>query len=117
MKSPVLQLGARKRSASSRWLGLRLLIDSFPVEMLREELRNSHDEAPALPVAHHQVTTFEIPLSDAADAATGGETLDATALCALRRMFLLLDEWDRRNQQTPQDSFEEYVTVLDTEIP
>ena len=43
MKSVVLQLGARKRSASSRWLGLRLLIDSFPAEMLREELRNSHD--------------------------------------------------------------------------
>jgi hypothetical protein len=56
MKSVVLQLGARKRSASSRWLGLRLLIDSFPVEMLREELRNSHDEAPAPPVAHHQGT-------------------------------------------------------------
>jgi hypothetical protein len=99
------------------WLGLRLLIDSFPVEMLREELINSHDEAPALPVAHDQVTTFDLPLSDAADAATGGKTLDAVALCALRRMFLLLDEWDHRNQQTAQDSSEECVTVLDTEIP
>jgi hypothetical protein len=116
MKSVVLQLGARKRSASSRWLGLRLLIDSFPVEMLREELRNSRDEAPP-PVAHDQVTTFDLPLRDAADAATGGKTLDAAALCALRRMFLLLDEWDHRNQHTARDSSEECVTVLDTEIP
>lgn len=116
MKSVVLQLGVRKRSASSRWLGLRLLIDSFPVEMLREELRNSHDEAPP-PVAHHQVTTFDLPLGDAADAATGGTTLDAAALWSLRRMFLLLDEWDRRNRQTAQDFSEECVTVLDTEIP
>jgi hypothetical protein len=73
--------------------------DSSPVELLREELRNSRDEAPP-PVAHDQVTTFDLPLSDAADAATGGKTLDAAALSALRRMFLLLDEWDRRNQQT-----------------
>lgn len=116
MKSAVLRLGARRKSASSRWLGLRLLIDSFPVEMLREELRNSHGEAPP-PVAHHQVTTFDLPLGDAADAATGGTTLDAAALWSLRRMFLLLDEWDRRNQQTAQDSSEECVTVLDTEIP
>jgi hypothetical protein len=114
MKSVVLQLAARKRSASSRWLALRLLIDSFPVELLREELRNSRDEAP--PVAHHQVTTFELPLSDAADEATGGNTLDAAALCALRRMFLLLDEWDHRNQQTAQDSSDAYMTVLDTKI-
>jgi len=116
MKSVVLQLGARRRSASSRWLGLCLLVNSFPVEMLREELRNSHDEAPP-PVAHHQVTTFDLPLTHAADAATGGKTLDAAALCALRRMFLLLDEWDRRNQRTARNSSEECVTVLDTEIP
>ena len=115
MKSVVLQLGKRRRSASSRWLGLRLLIDSFPVELLREELRNSRDEAPP-PVAHDQVTTFDLTLSDAADAATGGKTLDAAALCALRRMFLLLDEWDHRNQQTAQDSSDAYMTVLDTEI-
>ena len=43
MKSVVLQLGARKKQASSRWLGLRLLVNSFPVEMLRE-LRNSYGE-------------------------------------------------------------------------
>jgi hypothetical protein len=116
VKSVVLQLGKRRRSASSQWLGLRLLIDSFPVELLREELRNSRDEAPP-PVAHDQVTTFDLPLSDAADAATGGKTLDAAALCALRRMFLLLDEWDRRSQQTARGSSETYVTVLDTEIP
>jgi len=116
MKSVVLQLGERKRLASSRWLGLRLLINSFPVEMLREELRNSHDEALSPLFAHHQVTTFDLPLGDAADAATGEETLDAAALWSLRRMFLLLDEWDHRNQQTAQDSSEECVTVLDTEI-
>lgn len=115
MKWAVLQLGERKTPASSRWLGLCLLINSFPVEMLREELRNSHDETP--PVAHHQVTTFDLPLTDVADAATGGKTLDAAALRSLRGMFLLLDEWDRRNQHTARDSSEEYVTVLDTEIP
>jgi hypothetical protein len=115
MKSAVLQRGKHRRSASSRWLGFRLLIDSFPVELLREELRNSCDEA-SPPVAHDQVTTFDLPLSDAADAATGGKTLDAAALCALRRMFLLLDEWDRRSQQTARGSSETYVTVLDTEI-
>jgi hypothetical protein len=111
MKSVVLQLGKRRRSASSRRLGLRLLVDSSPVELLREELRNSRDEAPP-PVAHDQVTTFDLPLSDAADAAIGGKTLDAAALSALRRMFLLLDEWDRRNQQTAQDSSEECLTGM-----
>ncbi|MGA8621022.1 MAG: hypothetical protein WB660_21160 [Candidatus Sulfotelmatobacter sp.] len=96
---------------------MRLLIDSFPVEMLREELRNSHDEGPAPTVAHHQVTTFDLPLTHAAEAATGGEALDAAALRSLRGMFLLLDEWDCRNQHTARDSSEEYVAVLDTEIP
>jgi hypothetical protein len=115
MKSVVLELGARKRSALSRRLGLRLLINSFPVEMLRE-LRNLCDETPP-PVAHHQVTMFDVPLEDAADAATGEKSLDSAALWSLRRMFLLLDEWDRRSQQTPRDYSEESVTVLDTEIP
>ncbi len=116
MKSVVLQLGERRRSASSRWLALRLLVNSFPVEILKE-LRNPHDEVPPHPTTHGQATTFDLPLGDAADAATGGKTLDAAALDALRRMFLLLDEWDRRNQQTARDSSEKYVTVLDTEIP
>ncbi len=115
MKSVVLQLGARKKPASSRWLGLRLLVNSFPVEMLRE-LRNSCDETPP-PTTNRQTTTFDLPLSDAADAATGGETLDAAALWSLRRMFLLLDGWDRRDEHTARDSSERYVTVLDREIP
>ena len=116
MKSVVLQLGARRRSASSRWLGLRLLVNSFPVEMLHG-LRNPYDEASSPPTTHGQPTTFDLPLTHAADAATGGETLDATALCAFRRMFLLLDEWDRRNKQRASDPSQEYVTALDTEIP
>ncbi len=115
MKSVILQLGERKKPASSRWLALRLLIDSFPVELLRE-LRNSYEEAPSPPTSHGHPTTLDLALSDAADAATGGRTLDAAALCALRRMFLLLDEWDRRSQQTARGSSETYVTVLDTEI-
>jgi hypothetical protein len=116
MQSVRTQSGARKRSASSRRLTLRLLVYSFPVEMLRE-LKNPHDEAPSPLTPHGHTTKFDLPLSDAADAATGGRTLDAAALCALRRMFLILDEWDRRSQQTAQDCSEEYVTVLDTEIP
>ena len=116
MQSAHTQSGARKRSASSRWLGLRLLVNSFPVEMLREELRNPHDEAPPPSITSSQATTFDLPLDEAADAATGGKALDDAALWSLRRMFLLLDEWDRRNQQTAQEPFEEYVTVVDTEI-
>ncbi len=116
MNSEVLQLRERKKPASSRWLGLRLLINSFPVEMLRR-LRNPHDEALSLPITRGQATTFDLPLGDAADAATGGATLDAAALWSLRRMFLLLDEWDRRNQHTARDFSEKCVTVLDTEIP
>ena len=116
MKSVVLQLDAHRRSVSSRWLGLRLLLNSFPVEMLREELRNPHDEAPPPSITSGPAETFDLPLDDAADPATGGKTLDATALWSLRRMFVLLDEWDCKSQQTAPDSFEESVTVVDSKI-
>ncbi|MGH9430698.1 MAG: hypothetical protein ACRD3T_04080 [Terriglobia bacterium] len=116
MQSVHTQSGARKRSASSRWLGLRLIVNSFPVEMLREELRNPHDEAPPPWVTSGQATTFDLPLDDAADAATGGKTLDDTALSSLRGMFLLLDEWDHRSQETAPDSLEECVPVVDSKI-
>jgi hypothetical protein len=103
-----------RRLARRTWLGLRLLVNSSPVEMLKE-LRNRSDEAPP-PTPNRQTTTFDLPLNDAAEAATGGTTLDAAALWSLRRMFLLLDEWDRLNQHTARDFSEECVTVLDTEI-
>ena len=80
---------------------------------LREELRNSHDEGPAPTVAHHQVTTFDLPLTHAAEAATGGR-LSTPLPCGHFAGFLLLDEW---TQHTARDSSEEYVAVLDTEIP
>lgn len=115
MKSVVLQLDERKIPASSRWSAFRLLVNSFPVEILRD-LRNPSDQVPSPATTDGHATTFDLPLTDAADAATGGRTLDATALSALRRIFLLLDEWDR-SQQTARDSSEEYLTVLDTEIP
>ncbi|MGH9328434.1 MAG: hypothetical protein ACRD2B_17325 [Terriglobia bacterium] len=115
MQSAHTQSGAR-RSASSRWLGLCLLVNSFPVEVLREELRNPHGEAPSPPVAHHHATTFDLPQDDTAVAATGGKTLDSAALWSLRRMLLLLDEWDRGSQQTAPDSFDECVTVVGSKI-
>ena len=116
MQSAHTQSGARKRSASSRWLGLRLLVDSFPVELLREELRNAHDEAPPPSLTSGQATTFDLPLEHAAGAATGGKTLDDASLCSLHRMFLLLDEWDRRSQQVTRDSSEKCATVVDSKI-
>jgi hypothetical protein len=116
MKPRSIQFGMRESTTTKRRLGFRLLLSSFPLELLAE-LRNPHDEAPRPSITYSQATTFDLPLSDAADVATGGTTLDAAALGSLRRMFLLLDEWDRRNQRTARDFSEECVTVLDTEIP
>jgi hypothetical protein len=61
--------------------------------------------------------TIELPLAEETQGATGGENLDTTDLRSLRKMFLLLDEWDRAMQDAPQETqnpSEECEIAVDT---
>ncbi len=113
MKLRPIQLGTRENTASSRQHALRLMVNAVPLEILRE-LRASCRQKPSPSVARI-VHACELPLTDQENGATGGETLDAEALGALREMFLLLDVWDlalRENVQRDQNLSEDMKSPL-----
>ena len=111
------QLGVRRSTASPRRLVLRLvmldlsqgffkkLADSFDDSLLQEQ------KAPA-------TQTFELPRNDEKQGTTAGATLDAAAICSLRSMFLLVDEWDRKlhTEKANGNSSEQREIPVDTKI-
>jgi hypothetical protein len=73
------------------------------------------------PVARNEgvrpTQTIELPLTEEMQETTGREKLDTADLRSLRKMFLLLDEWDRAMQEAPhgtQNSSEECEIAVDT---
>jgi hypothetical protein len=84
------EVGARERPASPRRLVLRLVMLDLTHDFFKK-LADSLDDSPAREKAVHEI---ELPLNDEKQGTTGGEPIDPAALCQLRNMFLLLDEWD-----------------------
>jgi len=61
--------------------------------------------------------TFDLSLTEDMQRATGRDNLDTADFRSLRKMFLLLDEWDRGIQDGSagrQDSSEECEIAVDT---
>ena len=78
-----------------------------------KRLADSLDDSPACREATHEI---ELTLTDENQGTTGGESLDPAALCLLRNMFLLLDEWDRtmhKGFDQSQDSSETCAIAID----
>jgi hypothetical protein len=78
-----------------------------------KKLADSPDDSPACREATHEI---EQTLTDENQGTTGEESLDPAALCSLRNMFLLLDEWDRTMQKVSdqsQDSSETCAITVD----
>lgn len=64
-----------------------------------------------------QAFDFDLSLTEEMQGATGRENLDSADLHSLRKMFLLLDEWDRAIQDgslRTRDSSEEGEIAVDT---
>ena len=77
-----------------------------------EKLADSFDDSPAHGKTAHEI---ELKLNDE-KGTTGGESLDPAALCSLRNMFLLLDDWDRTMHKVSdqsQDSSETCTITVD----
>lgn len=96
------ELGDRKRPASPRRLTLRLVMLDLTQDFFKK-LADSPDDSLSRDKTVHEI---ELPLNDEKQGTTGGESLDFAALCQLRNMFLLLDEWDRTMQEV-SDQFHE----------
>jgi len=64
--------------------------------------------------ARTKVGRSSAPLTQESHEITGAATLDAASLRELRSMFLLLDEWDRVNQDDHQHSSEDCEIAVDT---
>jgi len=82
-----------------------------------KKLADSLDDSPA---CHKMVHEVELPFNDEKQGTTGGESLDPTALCSFRNMFLLLDEWDRTMHKVSdqsQDSSEMCEIAVDLKSP
>ena len=94
------ELGARERPASPRRLILRLVMYDLTHDFFKK-LADSLDHSPACEKAVHAI---ELPLNDEKQETTGGEPIDPAALCQLRTMFLLLDEWDHTMQRVSDQS-------------
>ncbi len=65
-------------------------------------------------VRRTNIARSSAPLTKESHETSGGATLDAASLRSLRNMFLLLDEWDRVNQDDDQNSSEECEIGVDT---
>ncbi|MFZ0639487.1 MAG: hypothetical protein WAM59_07315 [Candidatus Acidiferrales bacterium] len=83
-----------------------------------KKLAESFDDPPLQKQRARTTKTFELPLTEEQQETTGGATLDAAAICSLRSMFLLLDEWDRKLQREKmnENSFQQCEVVVDTKI-
>lgn len=104
--------GSRERPVSPRRLVLRLVMLDLTQDFFKK-LAESLDDSPAHEKTAHEI---ELKLNDEKQATTGGESLDSAALCSLRNMFLLLDDWDRTMQEVSdqsQESSESYEITVD----
>ncbi|MHB8527440.1 MAG: hypothetical protein ACYDD2_14970 [Candidatus Acidiferrales bacterium] len=81
-------------------------------------LADSFDDAPLQEQKAQTTQTFELPLTEEKQETTEGATLDAAAICSLRSMFLLLDEWDRKlhTEKTSENSSKQCEILVDTKI-
>ncbi len=104
-----------KPSATPKRLVLRLMVTSFPLEML-QQLADSWDDLSPQEELQPSTDRFPPPLHDTQET-TGEVRLDAAALQSFRTVFLLLDEWDQAAQPDAnklQASCSETETLVDT---
>ncbi len=110
------QFGVRRSTASPRRLVLRLVMLDLSQGFFKK-LADSFDDPPLQEQESCVTQTFELPLTEEEQETTGAVTLDASAVCSLRSMFLLLDEWDRALQGAKtENSSEECEISIDTKI-
>src|SRR5271168_80204 len=104
-----IQSGARKDSASPRRLVLRLVMFDLGNGFFKK-LADSFDDPPFQDQNPRAAQTFDLPLVEEKQETTGGEALNATAISSLRKMFLLLDDWDRnlREKKTAEKSSQKH---------
>jgi hypothetical protein len=112
------QFGVRRSTASPRRLVLRLVMLDLSQGFFKK-LADSFDDPPLQEQKAATTHTFELPLIEEKQETTGGATLDAAAVCSLRNMFLLLDEWDQALQKAsaPGKSSEGCEIPIDTKTP
>ena len=111
-----IQFGVRKSTASPRRLVLRLVMLDLSNGFFKK-LADSFDDAPLQEQKARPTHTIQLSLTEEKQETTGGATLDATALCSLRSMFLLLDEWDRElERRKAEKSSGECEISIDTKI-
>ncbi len=107
------QFGMRKSTTSPRRLVLRLVMYDLSQGFFKKLADSSGDSSQDQESRSTQ--TFELPLTDERQETTERATLDASSICSLRSMFLLLDDWDRALQKkTTANSSEECQIAVDT---
>jgi hypothetical protein len=110
------QFGVRRSTASPRRLVLRMVMLDLSNGFFKK-LADSFDDAPLQEQKPRATQMFELPLTEERQETTEGATLDAAAICSLRSMFVLLDEWDRELQgRKTENSSREYEISIDTKI-
>ena len=111
------QFGVRRSTASPRRLVLRLVMLDLSNGFFKK-LAESFDDPPSQECRAGTTQTFELPLTEEKQETTGAATLDATTICSLRSMFLLLDEWDRKlpTEKTNENSSKPCEILVDTKI-
>ncbi len=110
------QFGVRRSTASPRRLVLRLVMLDLSNGFFKK-LADSFDDPSSQEQKVRTTQTFELPLTEEGQETTGGATLDAAAICSLRSMFLLLDEWDRKLQRRKTEKSSEKCGIsIDTKI-
>lgn len=110
------QFGMRRSTASPRRLVLRLVMFDLSQGFFKK-LAESFDDLPSEEQQFRKAQTFELPLTEEQQGTTGGATLDAAAICSLRSMFVLLDEWDRKlERRKAEKSSKECEISIDTKI-
>ena len=84
-----IQFGARKNTASPRQHALRLAINSLQSQSRRIP-RNPDTGEPSLPPAQCKEQTFDLPLKDMQNGATGGEDQEKSQLLTVQEVAELL---------------------------
>jgi hypothetical protein len=108
------QFGVRRSTASPRRLVLRLVMLDLSNGFFKK-LADSFEDSSLQEQKARTTQTFELPLTEEGQETTEGATLDAAAICSLRSMFHLLDEWDRPLQRRQTEkSCEECEIPIDT---
>ncbi len=89
MKLSLPQFGARKNPDSSRVPGLRLSVSSSSPEPVRK-FDKTQDQAEASSSPPREVQVFDLPLTDTADAATGGRQRDGSEFLTVEEVAVRL---------------------------